>query len=82
MLNPKLTAKSILTHECEEREVDMFFIQNDNFEIEDIVESTLEDWRLPPSIEDEDAMLGGIALDIILEEATGEQGEATLYLLI
>jgi hypothetical protein len=54
----------------------MFFMHNENFEVGDMIESTLDDWKLPPSIEDEDDMPGGIALDIILEEVKGAEGEA------
>jgi hypothetical protein len=58
---------------------EMFFIHEDNVEIEDVVESTLEDWKLPPSIEDEEDSTSDRPLGIILEEARGTPGKATLF---
>lgn len=60
----------------------MVFVHNDNFGIEDLVDSNLEDWKLPLSIEDEEAMLADRPLDIILVKAREVRGEATLYILI
>jgi hypothetical protein len=76
MLIKKLCiANPILTHAYEVRGGEMVFLHNGNFEIEDLVESTFEDWKLPPSIEDEEAMPGAKSRDIILEEAKRAQGE-------
>lgn len=55
---------------------------NDNFKIEDVVDSATEDWKLPASIEDDEAMLGGKPLGMTLEEAKGTLGEATLIILV
>ena len=57
-------------------------ISYDNIEIEEVGVMTLEDWKLPPSIEDEEAISGGKSLDAILEEARGARGEVSLYVLI
>ena len=70
--------KPTLAQAYEFTDGEMFFIHEDNVEIEDMVESTLEDWKLPPSIEDEEDRLSDRPLDIILEEARGTPGKATL----
>ncbi len=44
------------------------FTNNEDFEIEEVGGSILEDWRLPPSIEDEEAMPGDKSPDVILEK--------------
>jgi hypothetical protein len=60
MLSPKLpTENPILLCAYEDTDGEIFFIHEDNFEIGDMVEATVEDWKLPPSIEDEEAMVGG-----------------------
>lgn len=66
--------KTILAQAYEFTDSEMFFFHEDNVEIEDVVESTLEDWKLPPSIEDEEDRLGDRPLGIILEEARGTPG--------
>jgi hypothetical protein len=71
--------KTILAQAYEFTDSEMFFFHEDNVEIEDVVESTLEDWKLPPSIEDEEDRLGDRPLGIILEEARGTPGKATLF---
>lgn len=73
-----LTAKLIPSFESEYTDGEIFSIYNDNFELGDVDESTLEDWKLPPSIEDEAAK----ALDMTLDEARGTRGEATLFIPI
>jgi hypothetical protein len=57
----------------------MAFIHN--VEMRDDVESILEDWRLPPSIEDEEYMSSNGPQGIMLEEV-GIQGESNLLILI
>jgi hypothetical protein len=75
-LSPKLlTATPIFTNAYEDTEGEMSF--NSHFEIEEVVELTFEDWKLPPSIEDEESSK---PLGSILEEARGARGEAPLYL--
>jgi hypothetical protein len=79
MLGPQLlTAKVVLSLEREYTDGEIFSIYNDNFELGDVDESILEDWKLPPSIEDEEAT----PLDMTLEEPRGTLGEATLFILI
>lgn len=82
-LSPKLlAAKHILPHAYEDMKGEMFFVHNDNFEIEDVEELALEDWKLPPSIEDGDAILGDKPIGTILEEARGTRSEAILFILL
>lgn len=76
LLNPKrVTAKAILTF-IRRFKMPGLLINNDNVEMWDVGELTLENWKLPPSIEDEEAVSGGKTLDLIA------QGEVALYLLI
>jgi hypothetical protein len=60
----------------------MILIPNENFEMEDMVEPILEDWKLPPSIEDEEAMPGSRPLGMTLEQRREERGELTLNIRI
>jgi hypothetical protein len=71
--------KTILAQAYEFTDGEMFFIHEDNVKTEDMFESTLEDWKLPPSIEDEEDRLSDRPLGIILEEARGTPGKATLF---
>jgi hypothetical protein len=73
-----LTAKPILSHAYGYGDGEAFFIYDDNFELGDMDESILRDWKLPPSIEDEEAK----QLDVTLDEARDTRGEATLLTLI
>jgi hypothetical protein len=58
------------------------FIKNDNVEIKEESESNLEGWKLPLSIEDEEAMPGDKLLEDIFEEGRGARGEPTPYCVI
>jgi hypothetical protein len=79
MLGPRLLiAKPILSLESEYIDGEIFSIYNDNFELVNVDESALEDWELPPSIEDEEAK----PLDMTLDEARGPRGEMTLFIPI
>jgi len=83
IFSPKLfTKEPTLTHAFGEAKGEMFLINNENFEAEYMIESTLNDWRLPPSLEDEDSMPGDKTSEIILEEAREAEGEAPLDLFI
>jgi hypothetical protein len=74
-----LTANPSPAHTFEETEGEMF-IHNKHFD-GDMIELSLDDWKLPPPIEHEDAMSGDMALDIILGEVNGvEGGEALAFL--
>lgn len=79
MHGPQLfTAKFILSLESEYTNGKIFPICNDNFELGDVDESTLGDWELPPSIEDEEDK----PPDMTLDEARGTRGEGTLFFFI
>jgi hypothetical protein len=54
-------------------------VKNDNVEIEEESELNLEDWKLPLSIEDEEALPGNKPLEDVLDEGRGARGEPTLY---
>jgi hypothetical protein len=57
-------------------------MKNDNVEIEEESELNLEDWKLPLSIEDEEALPGDKSLEDVLEDGRGARGEPALYCAI
>jgi hypothetical protein len=62
------TVKSVVPHDREEAD-GKINLNYDSFGLGEIVESTLENWQLPPSIEDEEAMLSSRPPDTISTEA-------------
>jgi hypothetical protein len=77
MLGTKFcTSEPALSHAYGDTEDEMYFIHSDSSEIKDTLELTFEDWRLPPSIEDEEAMPGGRLPIKNFEEARWTRGQA------
>jgi hypothetical protein len=57
-------------------------MKNDEVEIEEESGLSFEDWKLPLSIEDEEALPGDKSPEDVLEEGRGARGEPTLYCAI